>query len=84
MYFSKSRYCEFCQCGKRSWLRKNKPDMLENDAGVQARFEEGNRVGDLAMGYFGDFVEATAYKDDCKLDLTKMIENTGIEAHIDS
>ena len=33
-------------------------------------------VGDLAMQYFGDFVEVTELKEDGKLDLGKMIERT--------
>lgn len=78
MYFSKSRYCEFCQCGKISWLRKNKPEEFVIDESTLGRFAAGNEVGDLAMGYFGEFVEVTAYKDG-KPDLTKMIENTKTE-----
>ena len=45
---------------------------------VQARFEAGNIVGDLAMGLFGDFVEVTTYNGE-KLDLPKMIEKTVVE-----
>jgi len=43
---------------------------------LQARFDEGNVVGDLAMGLFGDFTEVTAYKENGKLDLNKMQELT--------
>jgi len=50
---SKSRYTLFCQCPKTLWLRTNKPDEATVDAGVEARFEQGNEVGDLAMGLFG-------------------------------
>lgn len=78
MYFSKSKYTSFCQCPKIIWLSKNKPEELSTDESTMARFESGNEVGDLAMGYFGDFVEVTAYKDG-KLDLAKMIENTKAE-----
>lgn len=78
MNFSKSKYCDFCQCAKLSWLKKYKPDELVIDEQTKARFAAGNEVGDLAMGYFGDFVEVTAYSDD-KLDLAKMIENTKAE-----
>lgn len=79
MYFSKSRYCQFCQCAKLSWLAKNKPDEAAKNELLQARLETGNEIGDLAMGYFGDFVEVTAKKADGKLDLTKMIEDTVAE-----
>ena len=45
------------------------------DAGVEARFAEGNVVGDLAMSLFGDFVEVTTMKDE-RLDLNAMIAKT--------
>ena len=47
---SKSRYTLFCQCPKTLWLRTYKPDEATVDTGVEARFEQGNEVGDLAMG----------------------------------
>ena len=40
------------------------------------RFQEGNEVGDLAMGLLGDFVETTAYTADGKLDIPSMLKNT--------
>ena len=73
---SKSRYTAFCQCSKMLWLRVNKPEEATVDAGVEARFEQGNKVGDLAMKLFGDFKEAHAEKPDCSLDLSKMVEQT--------
>lgn len=75
LYFSKSRYCEFCQCPKMAWLRKHKPEMLVIDANTEAKFAAGNEIGDLAMGYFGDFTEVTAYQNE-KINLSEMIENT--------
>lgn len=56
---SKSRYTKYCQCAKALWLSVNKPEEATVDAGVEARFTEGNVVGDLAIGLFGDFVEVT-------------------------
>ena len=79
MYFSKSKYCQFCQCSKMSWLAKNKPEEAAADGSLQSRLDTGNDVGDLAMGYFGDFAEVTAYKEDGRLDLAKMIEDTKAE-----
>lgn len=79
MYFSKSKYCEFCQCCKILWLKKNKPEELVIDESAESRFTAGNEVGDLAMGYFGDYVEVTAYREDGNLDIAKMIENTKAE-----
>ena len=79
MYFSKSKYCEFCQCGKISWLKRYKPEEeSEPDEFAKARYKQGERLGALARGYFGDFVEMTAYNGD-KPDLAKMIEETKAE-----
>lgn len=74
--FSKSRYTTFCQCPKALWLRTYKPEEAEVDEALEARFEQGNVVGDLAMGLFGDFKEVTVKNTDGSLDLTKMIELT--------
>ncbi len=77
-YFSKSKYCLAWQCPKLLWLSKYKPELKPEDPSLQARFDEGNVVGDLAMGLFGDFTEVTAYNEDGKLDLGKMQELTKI------
>ena len=73
---SKSRYTAFCQCPKNFWLKVYKPNEATIDAGLQARFAQGNVVGDLAMGLFGDFKEAHAEKADGSLNLSKMVEQT--------
>ncbi len=77
-YLSKSKYCALWQCPKIAWLRKYKPEELELDESVLKRMKEGNEVGDLAMGLFGDFVEVTAYHNE-HLDLPQMIANTRAE-----
>ena len=73
---SKSRYTAFCQCPKLLWLKTYKPEEAPVDEALQARFEQGNVVGDLAMGLFGDYKEAHAEKPDGSLDLGKMVEQT--------
>lgn len=73
---SKSRYTAFCQCPKNLWLKVYKPNEATIDAGMEARFAQGNVVGDLTMGLFGDFKEAHAEKPDGSLNLTKMVEQT--------
>lgn len=73
---SKSRYTTYCQCPKALWLKVYKPDEATVDASVEARFESGNEVGDLAMGLFGPFVEVTTEREDGSLDLNAMIEKT--------
>jgi hypothetical protein len=46
---SKSRYTAFCQCPKNLWLKVFKPEVATVDDALQARFEQGNEVGDLAI-----------------------------------
>ena len=53
---SKSRYTKYCQCPKALWLSVNKPDEATIDAGVEARFAEGNVVA-------SDTVEALGGSD---------------------
>ncbi len=78
LYLSKSKYCGLWQCPKIAWLRQYKPEVATIDASVQARFDAGNVVGDLAMSLFGDYVEVTTYNGE-KLDLQTMIAKTVIE-----
>lgn len=75
LFLSKSKYCALRQCPKLAWLQKYKPEEQTITPDLQARFDAGNEIGDLAMGLFGDFVEVTAYKGE-KLDLARMIERT--------
>lgn len=57
-YLSKSRYTKYCQCAKALWLSVNKPEEATVDAGVEARFAEGNVVGDLSI--LPSLLQATA------------------------
>ena len=68
LFLSKSKYCALRQCPKLAWLQKYKPEEQTITPDLQARFDAGNEIGDLAMGLSGDFVEVTAYKGE-KLDL---------------
>ena len=73
---SKSRYTLFCQCAKALWLRTYKPEMAEVDEALNARFAQGNEVGDLAMQLFGPFKEVTVKNEDGSLNLSRMVELT--------
>lgn len=73
---SKSCYTAFCQCPKNLWLKVYKPEEAKDDPALEARFEQGNEVGDLAMQLYGDFVEVTAKNADGSLDLNAMVEKT--------
>lgn len=72
---SKSKYTLFCQCPKALWMNTYKSEEAVVDPSLQARFEMGNVVGDLAMELLGPYVDVTKY-DSGKLDLQKMIDRT--------
>ena len=73
---SKSRYTLFRQCAKALWLNAYKPEEAVIDPSLQARFEAGNEVGDLAMGYLGPFTKVTSFDENGRLDLKEMIRKT--------
>ena len=73
---SKSRYTAFCQCPKNLWLKVFKPEAATEDPALQARFEQGNEVGDLAMQLFGKYIDVTIKNPDGSLDLTAMVDLT--------
>ena len=73
---SKSRYTLFRQCPKALWMRVYKPEEETKDPALEARFEAGNAVGDLAMGYLGPYEEVTVRKPDGSLDYEEMIRRT--------
>ena len=76
MYLSKSKYCLLAQCPKLLWLEKYHSDLKTEDASREDRMATGNDVGDLAMGLFGDFTEATVYKENGGLDISAMLRKT--------
>ena len=57
MRLSKSRYVTGLQCPKILWMNEHMPEQFDESVRDEARLEVGNVVGDLAMGYYGDFVE---------------------------
>ncbi len=73
--FSKSKYCAFCDCYMKAWLNKYKPEEAVFSDSTLARMSVGNEIGDLAMQYFGDFVEVTEYTNG-RIDLKKMEKRT--------
>lgn len=72
---SKSQYTLYCQCAKALWLQVYKPEEAVIDDALKARFEAGNKVGDLAMGLLGPYEEVTTITDG-HLDLNAMIQKT--------
>jgi len=53
------------------WMKRNMPEQFDDSVMDLSRLAMGNRVGDLAMGYFGDFNEVT-YSDN----KSKMLRET--------
>jgi hypothetical protein len=47
-HLSKSKLIAYRQCPKRLWLEVHRPDLREDSAGTQARFQTGYQVGDIA------------------------------------
>ncbi|MCQ2088447.1 MAG: hypothetical protein MJZ37_10375 [Bacilli bacterium] len=73
---SKSRYTLSRQCQKALWLSVYDKEKQTIDPSLQARFEEGNIVGDLAMGLLGPYVDVTVKVGGGTLDLHSMIQRT--------
>ena len=79
---SKSDYLAGLQCAKYLWLRLNEPDAVElqPDANLQALFEQGRRVGELARTYVpgGTLIDFPYYAVDEKLAATKRAIADGV------
>ncbi len=76
MYLSKSKYCLLTQCPKLLWLDTYHGELKTVDPALEERLEAGNRVGDLAMGLFGEFTEVTVLKEDGRPDISAMLQRT--------
>ena len=73
MNLSKSRYTQGVRCEKLLWLSLFKKEEAV-DLGNESVFENGNKVGDLARSFFGDY-SLIEFDDNYK----NMIENTNKE-----
>ena len=63
MNLSKSRYCRGIQCPKILWLDRNRSEVRDDSGLNQSVLDTGNKVGDLAMCYYGAYTEVP-YSDD--------------------
>ena len=62
---SKSKYVQgVALCRKVLWMDAHMPEWFDESVLDQARLDEGSAVGDLAMGYYGDYVEVPYDKND--------------------
>ena len=57
LYLSKSKYCSAVQCPKMLWLFKNMPDKCDDSCMNPTVLANGNEVGDIAMGLYGEYTE---------------------------
>lgn len=76
MNYSKTKYVEFMRCKKAAWLTAHKPEVRKITADTNAAILSGISLGELAKGYFGDYVDMTTYKADGSLDLVAMARKT--------
>ncbi len=62
---SKSKILLHRQCPKRLWLQVHKPELAEVDPAAEARFRDGNKVGDVARQLYpgGDFIDTLNRKE---------------------
>lgn len=62
---SKSKIQLHRQCPKRLWLQVYKPELAEEDASAEARFRDGNKVGEVARHLYqgGDFIDTLNRKE---------------------
>jgi len=61
------------------WMDKNMPDAFEQSVMNEAVIESGNMIGDLAMGYFGEFSEVPFTKNTAgMLAETKRLLDAGV------
>lgn len=74
---SKSKILLHRQCPKRLWLQVHKPELAEVDPAAEARFRDGNKVGDVARQLYpgGDFIDTLNRKE--ALSRTAMALETG-------
>ena len=54
---SKSKYTKGIQCPKMLWMDAHMRDKFDDSVVNQAVLDRGSMIGDLAMGYYGDFEE---------------------------
>lgn len=54
---SKSRYTKGVQCPKMLWMDLHMREQFDDSVMNEGILVAGNEVGDLAMGYYGDYVE---------------------------
>ena len=78
-HLSKSKLISGSQCGKRLWLEKYQPDLVEHSAATEAMFAVGNEVGEIAQALFpeGVLVEHNFELDKALLQTEDLLAQAG-------
>ena len=76
LYLSKSKYCSAVQCPKMLWMKNNHPELYDDSVMDKKRLKDGEEVGDVARGLFGEYtvVEFGEYPDMLRTTL-ELVEN---------
>ena len=76
LYLSKSKYCDAVQCPKMLWMKNNHPELFDESVMDKKRLKDGEEVGDVARGLFGEYtlVEYGEYPDMLRTTL-ELVEN---------
>lgn len=76
LYLSKSKYCKGVQCPKMLWMQMNHPELFDESVMDKKTLENGELVGDVARGLFGEYtvVEFGDYPDMLSTTL-ELVEN---------
>lgn len=72
MNLSKSRYTKGVQCPKMLWMDVHMHERFDDSVMNQSILDAGSLVGDMAMGYYGEYVEVPFDRDN----FAGMIERT--------
>lgn len=79
---SKSQFIRGLQCHKSLWLYKNRPDLRgEPGATLQALFDEGTYIGELAQGLFsgGEAIRFEEGSFEEKIEKTQKLIDSGVK-----
>lgn len=79
MMITKSDYVAYRICKKLAWLRKQHPELAQEDENARSRMETGEKVGALARGLFGDSVCVYTQDEQGRPDIRAMIDRTADE-----
>lgn len=78
MIVTKSNYLYARRCAEKLWVHAHRPEAVPRTEETERVIENGCAVGDVARGYFGEYVNVFAKRGD-RPDAGKMIASTRAE-----